>query len=94
MPRSLDEIIAHIRAVSANPAVSTTLIQTEDLEALCSAAEVYSDLAALKQAQRLATALWEKHWKADAPDWKVQPDLFGVLLQIDNATADLVRKTA
>jgi hypothetical protein len=39
MPRKLEEIIAHIRAVSANPSVSTTLIQTEDLEALCDAAE-------------------------------------------------------
>ena len=40
MPRPLNEIIAHIRMVSANPAVNTTLIQTEDLEALCDAAEL------------------------------------------------------
>jgi hypothetical protein len=39
MPRPLNEVIAHIRAVSANPSISTTLIQTEDLEALCEAAE-------------------------------------------------------
>lgn len=39
MPRRLPEIIAHIRAVCANPSVSTTLIQTEDLLALCDAAE-------------------------------------------------------
>lgn len=39
MSRSLAEIITHIRAVAANPSVSTTLIQTEDLELLCSAAE-------------------------------------------------------
>jgi hypothetical protein len=39
MSRPLFEVIAHIRAVAANPAISTTLIQTEDLEALCSAAE-------------------------------------------------------
>lgn len=39
MPRSLNEIIAHIRMVVANPNVSTTLIQTEDLEVLCNAAE-------------------------------------------------------
>lgn len=40
MSRKLKDIIAHIRAVAANPAISTTLIQTEDLEALCDAAEV------------------------------------------------------
>lgn len=39
MPRTIPQIIAHIRAVAANPAISTTLIQTEDLEALCGAAE-------------------------------------------------------
>jgi hypothetical protein len=39
MPRELKAIVAHIRAISANPAVSTTLIQTDDLEALCNAAE-------------------------------------------------------
>ncbi len=40
MPRPLAEIITHIRAVAANPAISTTLIQTEDLLALCDAAEL------------------------------------------------------
>lgn len=39
MTRPIPEIIAHIRAVTANPAISTTLIQTEDLTALCDAAE-------------------------------------------------------
>jgi len=39
MTRPLKDIIAHIRAVAANPSVSTTLIQTEDLLALCNAAE-------------------------------------------------------
>lgn len=39
MPRQLNEIIAHIRMVAANPQVSTTLIQTEDLLLLCEAAE-------------------------------------------------------
>ncbi len=41
MPRKLGEIIAHIRMVVANPSVDTTLIQTEDLEVLCDAAEEY-----------------------------------------------------
>jgi hypothetical protein len=45
---------------------------------------------ALGYATRLAVALWEKHWKDQAPDWKPLPDLMGVLTQIDNATAGLV----
>jgi len=40
MPRRLRDIIAHVRAVVANPSISTTLIQTEDLEVLCDAAEI------------------------------------------------------
>lgn len=39
MPRPLNEIIFGLRANIANPGVATTLIQTEDLEALCNAAE-------------------------------------------------------
>lgn len=39
MARPLPEIIAHIRAVVADQKVSGTLIQTEDLTALCDAAE-------------------------------------------------------
>jgi hypothetical protein len=42
-------------------------------------------------ATRLATSLWEEHWKNDAPEWKPLPDLIGVLTQIDNACAGLVR---
>jgi len=39
VPRKINEIIAHIRAVSENPSISTTLIQTDDLLLLCAAAE-------------------------------------------------------
>jgi hypothetical protein len=46
---------------------------------------------ALGYATTLACALWEKHYKAEAPDWKPQPDLLGLLTQIDNMTAGLVR---
>ncbi len=46
---------------------------------------------ALGYAQRLATVIWEKHWKDDAPNWKPQPDLIDVLTQIDNMTAGLSR---
>lgn len=47
--------------------------------------------AARAYARRLATALWEKHWKIDAPEWQPLPDLMGLLTQIDNATAGLRR---
>lgn len=43
-------------------------------------------------ASRLAVALWEKHYKDTAPQWKPLPDLLGVLTQIDNMTAGLIRQ--
>lgn len=46
---------------------------------------------ALGYATRLATTLWEKHYRADAPQWKPLPDLLGVLTQIDNMTSGLSR---
>lgn len=42
-------------------------------------------------ATRLAVQLWEKHYKSDSPNWKPEPDLLGVLMQIDNMTAGMVR---
>lgn len=39
MSRKLTDIIAHIRSCCDNPSIKTTLIQTEDLRALCEAAE-------------------------------------------------------
>jgi len=47
MPRPLNEIIAHIRMVIANPQVSTTLVQTEDLQVLCDAASLSEGRAAV-----------------------------------------------
>jgi hypothetical protein len=44
MPRALTEIKAHLRMVIANGSISTTLIQTEDLEALCAVADAAQDL--------------------------------------------------
>jgi hypothetical protein len=38
-------------------------------------------------ASRLAVAIWEKHSKDAAPQWK--PDLMGVLTQIDNMSSGL-----
>jgi len=40
-------------------------------------------------AKRLAEAIWQKHYKATAPQWKPFDDLIGVLTQIDNMTAGL-----
>ncbi len=42
-----------------------------------------------KYATRLAEALHKKHYVQTAPDWKPLPDLYGLLTQIDNMTADL-----
>lgn len=39
MARKLPEIIAHIRACIADGSIKTTLIQTEDLDVLCNAAD-------------------------------------------------------
>ena len=40
-------------------------------------------------ASRLAVAIWEKHYKDIAPQWKPLDDLMGVLTQIDNMTSGL-----
>jgi len=42
-------------------------------------------------ASRLATWIWEKHYKNESPHWKPLNDLLGVLTQIDNMTTGLVR---
>lgn len=47
MSRSIPQITAHIRAVAANPFISTTLVQTEDLLLLCNAAEALGHIAEL-----------------------------------------------
>jgi hypothetical protein len=46
-------------------------------------------------AERLAAALWEKHYKNDAPHWKpLSGDLIGIISQIDNMTTGLTRGLA
>lgn len=50
------------------------------------------DDIALEHAKRLAIALWERWYRTDAPNWKVQDDLLGVILQIDNMTTGLERR--
>ena len=49
---------------------------------------------ALGYAQRLATGLWEKHWRDSAPQWKVLDDMLGVLTQIDKMVCGLSRSPA
>ena len=43
-------------------------------------------------ASRLAVAIWEKHYKDTAPQWKPLDYLIGVLTQIDNMTSGLTRQ--
>lgn len=49
------------------------------------------DPGVLGYALQMAHALWEQHYKADAPNWQPCPDLIGVLTQIDNMVAGVVR---
>lgn len=51
-----------------------------------------SVLEAAGYAERLAVALWEKHYKQINPHWKpLSGDLIGILTQIDNMTVGLSR---
>lgn len=51
--------------------------------------------SATAYAERLAVALWEKHFKDDAPQWKpLSGDLAGIISQIDNMTCGLTRGLA
>lgn len=47
---------------------------------------------AASYAEHLACAIWERHYKDDAPHWKpLSGDVLGLLTQIDNMTAGLSR---
>jgi hypothetical protein len=45
-------------------------------------------------AARLATSIWQQHYKNTAPQWQVFDDLLGVLTQIDNMAAGLISPPA
>jgi hypothetical protein len=45
-------------------------------------------------AKRLATALWQQHYREDAPQWEPFDDLMGLLSQIDNMISGLTRADA
>lgn len=47
--------------------------------------------AAYDAARRLAVNLFATHYKSQSPDWKLAPDFLGVIHQIDNMTAGLVK---
>lgn len=50
------------------------------------------DVRAEAYAERLARALWRKHYADDAPQWEpLTGDLLGMLSQIDNMTTGLTR---
>lgn len=42
-------------------------------------------------AKRLATSLWQQHYREDAPQWEPCEDLMGLLSQIDNMVSGLTR---
>lgn len=48
----------------------------------------------LRYATNLARAIWQKHYSADVPQWKVLPDLYGALSQIDNMVTGLTRASS
>jgi hypothetical protein len=47
--------------------------------------------AGIQAARRLAVYLWKTHYSTQSPDWKLADDLHGVISQIDNMTAGLVK---
>lgn len=50
---------------------------------------ISKDEDALWYATRLATSIWETHYREISPDWKPLTDLAGVLTQIDNMISGL-----
>lgn len=66
MPRTIKEIVAHIRAACGDPSVAATLIQTEDLLALCDQIEMPVPLP--REVPPLVQPMLEPK-----PNWKIQP---------------------
>ena len=67
------------------------ILAGEAEEALRAALAQQDEPNAHGYASRLAVAIWEKHYKDAAPQWKPLDDLMGVLTQIDNMTSGLTR---
>lgn len=60
------------------------------LEAAISSAPP-SATTAVDYAKQLATSLWQRHYREDAPQWEPCGDLMGLLSQIDNMVSGLTR---
>jgi hypothetical protein len=73
-----------------NSKYSTTIMWfADEITALKAALAQQAEPDAYGYASRLAVAIWEKHYKDTAPQWKPLDDLMGVLTQIDNMTSGL-----
>ncbi len=79
--------MAHAR----KPELDKALAHIAKLGAAARAAAPVSGPDENRYARELATALWEKYYKDEAPQWKVLPDTYGALSQIDNMTTGLCR---
>lgn len=73
-------IVAEIEALRHNAPPDTGAGKSSDIN------------EATGYAERLAVALWEKHYKTEADQWRpLSGDLIGILTQIDNMTTGLAR---
>lgn len=90
-----DEAAAVTAALAAQGQVVSPagkVIRTENGSCYIEWAAQAVDVHAEAYAERLARALWRKHYADDAPQWEpLTGDLFGMLSQIDNMTTDLTR---
>lgn len=84
-------VVAGLHTTSTN---LVTRMEAEELhKALGEFLETNDDEAA-GYAERLAIALWEKHYRNATPNWKpLTGDLIGILTQIDNMTSGLALAT-
>lgn len=88
------DLAADVRAAQGYPEHALAQDRKRMDEARASLAAYLSRQAepdAYGYASRLAVAIWEKHYKDAAPQWKPLDDLMGVLTQIDNMTSGLPR---
>jgi len=85
-------IKTHANAVAENARLKAAMDKYSEDEMLCNDTIEQPADDALGYAQHLATALWEKYGKERAPNWKPLDTVLGVLTQIDNMTAGMVRK--
>ena len=65
--------------------------RADAIKALREALAQLEQESAYGYALRLATAIWEKHYKDESPHWEVNDSLLGVLTQIDNMTTGLAK---